>query len=109
MKLLCVAAAAGLIACALAATGDDAGALPDGAGKETVGHVCTGCHATDNFRKKRLGEDEWTDEVAQMINEGAKANDQEQTVIIRYLVQNFGKDSKIWINTAPLPELKSVL
>ena len=40
---------------------------------------------------------------------GARATDEEAEVILTYLTENFGKDSKIRMNTAPFGELKAVL
>ena len=87
----------------------EADRLPVGAGKEVVAKVCGECHGTENFRKKRLTKDEWGKTVDQMVDEGATATDDEITAIVDYLALNFGKDSKVWVNTAPLAELKSVL
>ena len=83
--------------------------LPAGAGKEVVARVCSECHGTDNIRKKRLSEDDWGTTVSQMVDEGAQVSGDDVMVIVEYLTQNFGPDSKVWVNTAPLAELKSVL
>ena len=92
-----------------AADEDDAKKLPDGAGKDAVTKACFSCHGSGNFRKSRLTKDEWSEQVADMVDRGAQASDAEVTAIVDYLSQNFGKESKIWINTAPFSELKSVL
>src|SRR5947209_15633465 len=97
-------------ACLLAAADDDdAKKLPDGAGKEAVARACFSCHASGNFRKMRLSKDEWSDQVADMVDRGAPATDAEVAAIIDYLATNFGKDSKVLVNTAPFLELKNVL
>ena len=83
--------------------------LPDGPGKELVGRVCFDCHGAGNFRKARLNQDAWSDEVADMVDRGAKANESEMAAIVEYLAKSFGKDSKVNVNTAPLVELKVVL
>jgi len=57
--------------------------LPPGPGKAEVGAVCVACHA--------------------------KANDDQIAAILDYLTLNFGKDSKIRVNTAPMVEFKAVL
>ena len=41
-----------------------------------------------------------------MVERGAEANAVDQAIIVNYLTQNFGKDSKVWVNTAPLGELR---
>ena len=100
------------LACALAAVAaddPDAERLPAGPGKEVVVRVCSECHGMDNIRKKRLSEDDWGTTVSQMVDEGAQVSGDDVTVIVEYLGKNFGPDSKVWVNTAPLAELKSVL
>jgi competence protein ComEA len=100
-----------LAACvALAADDDeDAKKLPDGAGKDAVVAACFACHGPGHFRKARLTKDEWADKVADMMDRGAQATDAQVAAIVDYLAQNFGKNSKLWINTAPYEELRSVL
>jgi len=99
-----------LAAClAFAADDDDAKKLPDGAGKDAVIKACFSCHGAGNFRKVRLTKDEWADQVADMMDRGAQAIEEQEAAIIDYLAKNFGKDSKLWVNTAPFQELKNVL
>ena len=96
-----------MAACVCLAYSDDSSKLlPAGAGKDTLIRACTDCHNTDNIRKKRLTSDEWADEVADMVERGAQANAEDQAVIVDYLAQNFGQGSKVWVNTAPLGELR---
>jgi competence protein ComEA len=95
--------------CLAAMADDDAKTLPDGPGKEIVGKACVDCHDAGNFRKKRLTEDQWWEKVGEMVEQGAKANEQEQTAIVAYLVKNFGPDSKVHMNSAPHSELIVVL
>jgi len=88
---------------------EEAKALPDGAGKEVTAKVCLECHGAGHFRGQRLTQTEWSDKVYEMMDNGAKATDDEVTAVVAYLTKNFGKESKVWVNTAPLVELKSVL
>jgi competence protein ComEA len=98
------------VSLAVAFTDDDeAKALPAGAGKEVVVKVCLDCHGAGHFRGQRLSQDDWSDKVYDMIDRGAKANDDQAAAVVAYLTKNFGKDSKVLANTAPLIELKSVL
>jgi competence protein ComEA len=109
-KSLCLLAMVASLAVAIpSAAPDDAADLPAGAGKELVVKVCIDCHSTGNFRKMRLTEDEWYEKVGDMVDRGAKADDAQQKEIVGYLVRNFGKDSKIYMNTAPFGELLTVL
>jgi competence protein ComEA len=104
--LLALAAAC----CTLAPAADDeAKLLPEGTGRETTAKVCINCHDASNFRRVRLDRDEWEREVGVMMDNGAKATDDELTVVVDYLVENFGPKSKIHVNTAPLGEIKAVL
>jgi competence protein ComEA len=91
------------------AADEEAKQLPEGAGKELVVRACFDCHGAGNFRKRRLDKDAWSEQVGDMVDRGAKANDQEIETIVNYLTQNFGKDSKVNVNTAPMVELKAVL
>ena len=89
---------------------DQSGALlPDGPGKETVSRICTDCHDTANIRKLRLPRDQWSDKMDEMVDRGAKGTDQEMAAVLDYLTQNFGPDSKIYVNSAPFSELKAIL
>jgi competence ComEA-like helix-hairpin-helix protein len=88
---------------------DDVKALPDGPGKETVAKTCIACHGAASFRKMRLTEDEWWEKVGDMVDRGAKADEKEQAAVVAYLAKNFGKDSKVNVNTAPHSELIVVL
>ncbi|MGA3238301.1 MAG: helix-hairpin-helix domain-containing protein [Bryobacteraceae bacterium] len=92
-----------------AAADDDVKMLPDGPGKEVIVRTCLECHDAGSFRKKRLDQDGWTETVGQMVDQGANATAQEQTAIVEYLVHNFGPDSKVRINTAPVSEIRVVL
>jgi competence protein ComEA len=82
--------------------------LPDGPGKETVMRICSACHAMDNIRKRRLSRDAWSEKIQDMVERGAQGSDAELSEVLDYLSANFGPDSKIWVNTAPFVELKSV-
>jgi len=93
------------------AADDDGNAplLPDGPGKEVVAKVCVECHSVDRMRSLRISKDEWWEKVADMVDRGAKLTDPETEAVVSYMAQNFGPDSKVWVNTAPMVELKSVL
>ncbi|HXB69191.1 MAG TPA: helix-hairpin-helix domain-containing protein [Candidatus Acidoferrales bacterium] len=98
------AAAVGL--CLAVPDEQDAKALPEGTGKAEVVKFCTECHTSGNFRKTRHDKDEWTDSVADMVERGAKGTPAELAVVVDYLTLNFGTDSKVDMNTAPLEEIK---
>jgi competence protein ComEA len=98
-----------LVAAALAVTDPSIKLIPPGPGRDVVVKVCGECHPADNFRSKRFDRDGWTEQVSNMMGQGAKANDAEQDIIIGYLTAVFGPDSKIYMNTAPYSEVRAVL
>ena len=103
---MAVAAAGGLAA---QTAEEEAKRLPEGPGREITGKVCLNCHDSSNFRKARLDRDGWEQEVGVMVDNGAKATDEELSAVIDYLVENFGPKSKMRVNTAPVDEIKAVL
>ena len=107
MKAVCICSL--VAACFALAAADDLKRLPDGPGKDTVVRVCTKCHGPGNIARKRLNRDDWDDQVADMVERGAKATPQELTAVVNYLTANFGPDAKVPVNEAPIDELKSVL
>ena len=92
-----------------AAEDEEAKALPDAPGKDLMVKVCLSCHGAGNIRKRRLTKEAWAEKVADMVDRGAEANEAQQAVVVDYLTQTFGKDSKVHINTAPFEELRSVV
>ena len=107
MKAISIGALVG--ACFAFAGTDDLKRLPDVAGKDVVVRVCTKCHGPGNIAKKRLNREDWDDQVADMVERGAKATSEELEVVVNYLTANFGPDAKVNVNDAPIDELKSVL
>ena len=107
-QLVCASCAAAAL-CLAVADDEETKLLPDGAGREIVARMCFECHGAGNFRKARLNRDDWADQVADMVDRGAKGTEVEITAVVEYLSRNFGKDSKINVNTAPLLELKIIL
>jgi len=101
---------AALAVAAAAFAGDDSlQSMPDGPGKDVLVKMCSECHGADNIRKLRLDKDGWSDKVGDMLDRGAQGSDEEIAAVTDYLAANFGKDSKVWMNTAPIVELKAVL
>uniref|UniRef100_Q025F6 Cytochrome c domain-containing protein n=1 Tax=Solibacter usitatus (strain Ellin6076) TaxID=234267 RepID=Q025F6_SOLUE len=108
MKKLAVWVALAVI-CVFAADEKEAAQLPDGEGKALVGKVCIDCHGAGNFRRARMTPEEWSDSVADMVDRGAKASPADVDAIVGYLAKNFGRESKVQMNSAPLVEIKVVL
>jgi competence protein ComEA len=96
-------------ASAPAADEKDVARLPEGPGKEIAGRICLECHDSGNFRKARLTSDEWADEVADMVERGAKGTPAEIEAVVAYLAKNFGEGAPVRINTAPFAEIRVVL
>ena len=69
--------------------------LPDGPGKEIVSRVCAGCHGFGQISRQKKTETGWKDTVAQMIDNGAKANPEEIASIVAYLSKNFAGQEKV--------------
>jgi competence ComEA-like helix-hairpin-helix protein len=82
--------------------------LPPGAGGRVASKVCTACHDVDQIRQRRLSRDEWAEIVDDMVDRGAKPTAQEENAILAYLEENFGPNSKLLVNSAPLAEWRSV-
>src|SRR5438045_6444804 len=99
----------GAAVAALGGDPKDAAMLPEGEGKALVAKACIDCHGSGNFRIKRLTAEEWSDSVADMVDRGAKATPEEMDTIVAYLEKNFGRSSKVAMNSAPLVEIKVVL
>jgi competence protein ComEA len=94
---------------AASAAGPEEQALPPGAAKDTVIKVCTACHGPARFRRLRLAAGNWSDTVDDMVDRGAQATPEQIEAIVAYLAANFGPESKVLVNSAPLEELKHVL
>jgi hypothetical protein len=60
-------------------------------GRELVENVCTYCHNLDRLRGKELSREEWHGLTKGMISEGAPVTDEEYSVILDYLVKNYGR------------------
>jgi competence protein ComEA len=60
-------------------------------GRELVEDVCTYCHNLDRLRGQQLSREEWRGLTKGMISEGAPVTDEEYSVILDYLVKNYGR------------------
>ena len=60
-------------------------------GRELVEDVCTYCHNLDRLRGKELSREEWRGLTNGMISEGAPVTDEEYSMILDYLVKNYGR------------------
>ena len=66
-------------------------AQPKDRGHELVDEVCTYCHNLERLQGKELSREEWRGLTKGMISEGAPVTDQEYSLILDYLVKNYGR------------------
>jgi competence protein ComEA len=86
------------------------GTLPDGPGKEVTIKVCGQCHAADVVASVRLTQEGWQETIASMVQQGAKATDEESQTILNYLSTHFKGEAArpLDLNTATSVQLESV-
>ncbi|HEX3876487.1 MAG TPA: helix-hairpin-helix domain-containing protein [Bryobacteraceae bacterium] len=83
--------------------------LPDGAGKDVTMQVCSKCHDVSVVTDYHLNSQGWSEKITQMINQGAEATDQQFSVILDYLVKNFGPAKPVNVNKSTSKELETQL
>lgn len=87
--------------------------LPDGAGREELIRVCSGCHLLTVVSSQHKDENAWTDTVIEMRNRGANGSDEDMEKIVEYLAKNFGPNSgapaKVNVNSASATDLATGL
>ena len=64
--------------------------LPDGDGKKILQTACTACHGLDGVVNLHLDKDGWEGLVSSMVSNGAQVDTKDYTVLVDYLVKNFG-------------------
>jgi mono/diheme cytochrome c family protein len=52
--------------------------------------ACTACHTLERVRQQRLGKEEWRHLIAGMLSEGVPLTDDEVSLLVDYLAENFG-------------------
>lgn len=76
-------------------------AFASGEGKDAARHekaralfldACTACHTLERVRSQRLGKEEWRHLIAGMLSEGVPLTDDETTLLVDYLAENFGPE-----------------
>jgi len=60
-------------------------------GQELVEDVCIYCHSLSKLKGRELSREEWRDLIKGMIFEGAPVTDEEFSLILDYLAENYGK------------------
>jgi hypothetical protein len=54
--------------------------------------ACTACHTLERVRDQRLGKEEWRHLIAGMLSEGIPLTDDEISLLVDYLAENFGPE-----------------
>jgi len=109
MRALWMLMTAASLCLVFAADDEEVKALPDGTGKAAVVKICLECHGAYRFRQMRLTQDDWSNKVYDMVEQGAKGGEDELAAVVDYLTRNFGPESKVNMNTAPVQELRALL
>jgi mono/diheme cytochrome c family protein len=55
--------------------------------------ACTACHTVERVREQRLNKDEWRHVIAGMLSEGVPLTEDEISLLVEYLAQNFGPEN----------------
>jgi len=55
--------------------------------------ACTACHSLERVRQQRLGREEWRRLIAGMLSEGVPLTDDEISLLVDYLAENFGPEN----------------
>jgi len=55
--------------------------------------ACTACHTLERVRQQRLGKEEWRHLIAGMLSEGVPLTDDETSLLVDYLAENFGPEN----------------
>jgi mono/diheme cytochrome c family protein len=68
-------------------------APPKDPAKELFEGVCSGCHTLERVKAQHRTKQEWRDSTAAMIDQGAVLTPEETTMLLDYLVKNFGPEN----------------
>ena len=55
--------------------------------------ACTACHTLERVRAQRLSKEEWRPLIAGMLSEGVPLTDDETSLLVDYLAENFGPEN----------------
>ncbi|MBX3279337.1 MAG: hypothetical protein KF868_15145 [Acidobacteria bacterium] len=72
---------------------NSAAALPEGSGKALIVKACVECHGLDRITLRRKDEAAWRASVKDMVRLGAELKQGEESVVVAYLAQHFGRTS----------------
>jgi competence ComEA-like helix-hairpin-helix protein len=104
LKMILLGAVVAFLSLANAASAQEP--LRDGPGKETLERVCSACHELDTATGTRHTRAEWRAIVDAMVNQGARATDEEFAAIIEYLAAYV---AMVNVNKATTGEIETIL
>jgi mono/diheme cytochrome c family protein len=81
----------GIFATAIA-SGESTGAARHEKARALFLDACTACHTLERVRSQRLGKEEWRHLIAGMLSEGVPLTDDEISLLVDYLAENFGPE-----------------
>jgi competence protein ComEA len=73
---------------------------------DAFARVCSNCHDPGRITQSRRTRVEWEDVIYQMIDRGAAGSDQDYSLVLQYLLRDFGR---VNVNQAASEELALVL
>jgi mono/diheme cytochrome c family protein len=59
--------------------------------REIFQKVCSGCHTAESVVSPRRTRDQWQEEIARMVANGAKGTEEEFATVLEYLTSQFGR------------------
>jgi len=82
-----------LIAATAFASGEEKSAARHEKARALFLDACTACHTLERVRAQRLGKEEWRHLIAGMLSEGVPLTDDEISLLVDYLAENFGPEN----------------
>ena len=86
--------AAFLMATTAFASGEEKSAARHEKARALFLDACTACHTLERVREQRLGKEEWRHLIAGMLSEGVPLTDDEISLLVDYLAENFGPEKQ---------------
>ena len=59
-------------------------------GRTLLEERCTACHSIERTTGQKMTRDEWEETVTRMVNKGAELNEEETTILVDFLAENYG-------------------
>ncbi|WP_321473090.1 helix-hairpin-helix domain-containing protein [uncultured Paludibaculum sp.] len=97
---------------ALPAAAQQKSKLPEGPGRATTEKLCGSCHGTNIFVNRRESREGWSGVVEDMIQRGAKGDDDQWGEVVDYLSEHLSKSTpvaRVNVNTADEKDLAAGL